>query len=89
MITYQTFVNFDKTINLTFEGVTFGVDSGFYEDKGLYSIIVRSWGASGGATGKINSTMTFKDCTFDFSGENGTWKPTSATRLISVSAAKF
>ena len=87
IVTYQSYVNYDTTMDLTFDGVTFAVSDTYTESKGIYSVVVRSWGASNGATGVINSTLTFRDCVFDFSGSNGTAVPTS-TKVVSVSGGK-
>ena len=76
LITYQTYVNYDKTVNLTFDGVTFAVIAG---QGDLNGIVAGSWGPSNSATGVLTSTITFRNCTFDFSGSEGTTVPSSTT----------
>ncbi len=78
LVTYQSHVNYDKTMNITFEDVTFGVKAGI---TSITSLVTRSWGASAGITGVITSTLTLRDCTFDFTGSDGTAVPSSVTLL--------
>ena len=85
ILTYQTYVNYDKTIDITFKEVTFAASADLTDD-GLYSLVCRSWSASGGATGKITSALTFEDCVFDFSGSEGT--KAVGTRIVSTSGGK-
>ncbi len=83
ILTYQSHVNYNKTMNITFEDVIFGVKSGI---TNITSLVTRSWGASSGVTGVTTSTLKLIDCTFDFSGSAGTAVPSSTT-LIHLSGS--
>lgn len=78
LVTYQSHVNYNKTINITFEDVTFGVTAGI---TNITSVITRSWGAASGITGVTTSTLTLRNCIFDFSGSTGTNVPASTTLI--------
>jgi len=79
IVAIESKVAYNKTVNLTFENVTFSVSEKWNATAGINTVIVNDNGGNG--TGKITSSITFLDCTFDFTGSEGTVIP-KTTKLI-------
>ena len=83
LVAIQANNNLNKSFNVTFENVTFGISKTNYNpDQGLYAVVVRDNGTVSGATGKVSATILFKNCTFDFTDSEKTVVPNKDTTVI-------
>lgn len=88
VIAYQNYVEYDKTINITFDTVTFSIsEKQSSTGKDINTFLVKTWSNQNNVTSVIHSTLIFNSCTFDFSGElAGTVAPGADFKFIDNSS---
>jgi len=83
ILAYQVANEYSKVMDVTFDNVTIAMhtDCATYAEKGypLYAMIATVWGEK---TGSIDSDVTFRNCTFDFTGSTGTSVPSETVYLL-------
>ncbi|MBQ9785750.1 MAG: hypothetical protein IJW29_09630 [Clostridia bacterium] len=80
---------YNKTFNVTFENVTFGISKEFYNsEKNIFAVVVRDNGAASGATGVVTANFLFDGCTFDFTEGDNTVIPVADTTVFHTNPNK-
>ena len=83
IVAVQSNGNYNKTFNVTFEDVTFGISKDNYNsEKGIYAVVIRDNGTVSGATGVVTADFLFENCTFDFNDSDDTAVPVADTTVF-------
>ena len=83
IVAVQSNGNYNKSFNITFDNVTFGISKANYNaDNGLYAVVIRDNGTVNGATGVVTASFLFENCTFDFTDSDDTVVPSKDTTVI-------
>jgi len=83
IVAVQSNGNYNKSFNITFEDVTFGISKDNYNsEKGIFAVVIRDNGTVSGATGVVSADFLFENCTFDFTDSDDTAVPVADTTVF-------